>query len=502
MPTQIISELRQTLFSQLPDFLAAQRWFGGKARQILGADIIDAIPISGTEPKSMVLTVAVKYSAGKGETYSIPIITEAHGGLLEDAFSRREFLGELLDIIQQERELAGEAGLWRGCRAASFSELLRSSEVVKPKLLTGEQSNSSVIYGERLILKFFRRIDEGENPDLEIGRFLSERVRFPHIARIGGWLEYHAQQRQPATQAILQEFVPNQGDAWRYALRILTAFYENVRDTQEPELSPSGELLEFAGESMARLFNEIGLLGKRTAELHLALTSDGDDPAFAPEPFTKEFQKRLETSFAELSSSTFRLLRERIATVPVEYKDQAGGIATREQDIVRAFSAALSSPIEAMRTRIHGDYHLGQVLYTGSDFVIIDFEGEPARPLAERRVKQSPLQDVAGMLRSFHYAAFAPLLARPPESSISQGQFAKLQRWAEAWSLRATNRFLGQYYETSRPARYLPANPQEMTRLLEIYLLAKAVYELAYELNNRPAWVGIPLEGISRLLPR
>jgi trehalose synthase-fused probable maltokinase len=197
-----------------------------------------------------------------------------------------------------------------------------------------------------------------------------------------------------------------------------------------------------------------------------------------------------------------RLLRERMASVPVEYKSRAAEIASREQEIADVFRKSLAAPIEAVRTRIHGDYHLGQVLYTGSDFVIIDFEGEPARPLAQRRVKQSPLQDVAGMLRSFHYAAFAPLLARPAESFVSPEQFAKLRGWAEAWSVSATNRFLAQYYETSRAAHYLPASSQEMTTLLEIYLLAKAIYELGYELNNRPAWVGIPLEGISRLLPR
>ena len=502
MRSQIIPELRQTLLSHLPPFLAAQRWFGGKARQIVGVDISDAIPISGAEPKSLLLTVAVKYREANEETYSIPIVSVAHGELLDDAFSRAEFLGELLDIIQQEHKLEGDSGRLRGCRGASFAELLGPLQDVKPKLLTGEQSNSSVIYGERLILKFFRRIEAGENPDLEIGRFLSEKARFQHVARIGGWLEYQSQHGRAATQAILQEFVPNQGDAWRYGLRTLTAFYENIGDTPGPELSASQEPAEFSGDSMAQLLSEIGLLGRRTAELHLALASDGDDPAFAPEPFTREFQKKLETSFAELSSGTLRLLRERMATVPVEYKERAEEIASREQDIARIFSAALSAPIEAMRTRIHGDYHLGQVLYTGSDFVIIDFEGEPARPLAERRVKQSPLQDVAGMLRSFHYAAFAPLLARPTASSISPGQFAKLRSWAEAWSLSATNRFLAEYYETSSAARYLPASSQEMTKLLQIYLLAKAIYELGYELNNRPAWVCIPLEGISRLLPR
>src|SRR5882672_3988794 len=501
MHPQMISDLRQRLLSQLPSFLAAQRWFGGKARQIVGIDIVDAIPISGTEPKALLLTVAVKYGEGKTETYSIPVITLAHGGLLEDAFSRPEFLGELLDIIKQERVLEGDTGRLRGCRGASFSELLGPSDV-KPKLLTGEQSNSSVIYGERLILKFFRRIEAVENPDLEIGRFLSEKAGYSHIARIDGWLEYQLGEGQAATQAILQEFVPNQGDAWRYALRTLTAFYEKVGGTTEPEVSTSQEPAEFADESIAKLLAEIALLGKRTAELHLALTSDSNNPAFAPESFTDEFQKKLEMSFADLSSGTLRLLRERIATVPVEHRELAAEIASRGQDIAGIFRAALGAPIEAVRARIHGDYHLGQVLYTESDFVIIDFEGEPARPLAERRVKQSPLQDVAGMLRSFHYAAFAPLLARPTGSSIARDQFVKLRNWAEVWSLSAANRFLAQYYETSADAHYLPACSQQRTKLLDAYVLAKAIYELGYELNNRPTWVGIPLEGISRLLPR
>src|ERR1700730_10592313 len=188
-------------------------------------------------------------------------------------------------------------GRLRGVRAASFSELVSSAEAVRPKLLTGEQSNSSVIYGNRVILKFFRRIEEGENPDLEIGRFLTEKARFPHVPRIAGFLEYQAQRGKTATQAILQEFVPNQGDAWRYVLKTLAAFYERAEDNGEREFSASEGLPEFAGETMARLLAEIGVLGKRTAELHLALSSDSDDPAFAPEPFTMEFQNMLEASF-------------------------------------------------------------------------------------------------------------------------------------------------------------------------------------------------------------
>ena len=512
-------DLRRNLSAQLPTFLAAQRWFGGKARQILEVAIDDSIPIGSGETRAVVLVVTVKYLEGAEETYSIPLVPPKQSGnaladsaprsqiengsvpVLVDAFSRQEFLAELLNIIMREGAVEGEKGRLRGSRAASFSELFPSPHAARPKPLTGEQSNSSVIYGDRLILKFFRRIEDGDNPDLEIGRFLAERARFQHVPRIAGSLEYESQHGKETTQAILQEFVPNHGDAWRYVLKTLSAFYEHAGDpASEPELSVSKALPEFAGEPMTRLFAEMGLLGKRTAELHLALSSESDDPAFAPESFTMQFQNNLEASFAELTSRTLRLLGARIANLPAEYKDDAAEIVAREHDIVRSFRIALSAPIEAMRIRIHGDYHLGQVLYTGSDFVIIDFEGEPARPLAERRTKQSPLQDVAGMLRSFHYAAFAPLLMSPRGSSISRGQVAKLSRWAEEWSRCAANRFLGQYYETTGAARYLPAGSSERSKLLEVHLLAKAIYELGYELNNRPAWVGIPLEGISRLL--
>jgi trehalose synthase-fused probable maltokinase len=516
IPVELLSELRQSLPAQLPSFLADQRWFGGKARGILRVDIVDAIPLGNDERKRIVLLVAVKYLEGVDETYSIPFIAaqskdvgdsarslemgNGSGLVFRDAFSSQDFLAELLEVIEKEREFPGEKGRLRGFRAAAFSALSSLSDVLRPKLLTGEQSNSSVIYGERLILKFFRRVEEGENPDLEIGRFLTERASFPHVPRIGGFLEYHTEHGKAATQGILQEFVPNQGDAWRYGVKALTAFYERVEDAGEREISGPEKLPEFSGDAMARVFSEIGLLGKRTAELHLALSSKGDDPAFAPEAFTMEFQNSLESSFAALASRTLRLLRARMARVPAEYKQKSAEIASREEEIVLRFRAALRDPIEAMRIRIHGDYHLGQVLYTGSDFVIIDFEGEPARPLTERRVKQSSLQDVAGMLRSFHYAAFAPLLTPATGTSISPSRIAKASPWAEAWSRCAANRFLGQYYETSGAARYLPADSRAKAKLLEMYLLAKAIYELGYELNNRPTWVGIPLEGISALL--
>jgi maltose alpha-D-glucosyltransferase/alpha-amylase len=231
--------------------------------------------------------------------------------------------------------------------------------------------------------------------------------------------------------------------------------------------------------------------------MHLALASDASDPAFAPEPFTMDSQQALEQSMNRLLVRVFSLLRDKLKYLPNEWRGNAEKLAERESEIAARFNAALREPIRAMRTRIHGDYHLGQVLRTESDFVIIDFEGEPARSIEERRVKRSPLQDVAGMLRSFHYAAFAPLLG---EDRAHGDDVTRMGVWAEAWNSWVADRYLAKYFATAKDASYLPATQAEVQTVLELHLLEKAIYELGYELNNRPTWVGIPLQGIGKLL--
>jgi maltose alpha-D-glucosyltransferase/alpha-amylase len=282
-------------------------------------------------------------------------------------------------------------------------------------------------------------------------------------------------------------------------LSVLGEFYEDAAKHLQEDRKEK-ELPEFARSSVGSYLTAAGLLGQRTAEMHLALASDAHDPAFRPEPFTMKFQRVLEKSLRELTGRVFGLLRERASTLPAAWRSQAAELAGRKDDIVRRFQSALSKPISATRTRIHGDYHLGQVLYTGSDFVIIDFEGEPARPLAERRNKRSPLQDVAGMLRSFHYGAFAPLLGAVGDKVMPAEETGPLSHWAEAWTAWVAERFLASYFDTSGQASYLPGSREETRTVLELHLLEKAIYELGYELNNRPTWVGIPLQGISKLL--
>jgi maltose alpha-D-glucosyltransferase/alpha-amylase len=308
----------------------------------------------------------------------------------------------------------------------------------------------------------------------------------------------------------LQRFVANQGDAWRFTLDSLKDFREQTArypegppalgEAANPILAYESELPPIAAELLGAYLSQVGLLGKRTAQLHLALASDFSKPAFAPEAFTGSFQRDFERSAIDLAERNFGLLREKREELQPKTREEAARILDRQGEIIEKLRSIAAAENLGMRIRIHGDYHLGQVLYTGSDFMIIDFEGEPARPLSERRTKRSALQDVAGMVRSFHYAAFSRLPDATDESTQGEIDSQKQMRWSQNWYAWAASRFLHSYFETAKSGSFLPPSRQDVSALLQIYLLEKAIYELGYELNNRPAWAGIPLAGISQLL--
>jgi maltose alpha-D-glucosyltransferase/alpha-amylase len=514
------SVVRTELPAQLPAFLLKQRWFGSKARQIVSTEIADIIPVGGGL-ESLVIVVGVKFAEGVEEHYVLPLTAlsepdvknsgagllrlsdaePARGLVLGNALENPEFLEGLLQTIGGERIFKGDRGELLGRRRDAFAQLYPvSSGPLPAKLLSGEQSNSSVAYGDRLILKFFRHIEEGVNPDLEMNAFLTERAQYQHVPALAGFLEYRVRDGNNSTQAILQAFVPNEGDAWRYTLESLNRFYEACESASRGTNFSQSQIRTFTQETIGAYLKSIALLGRRTAELHLALASDPDNPAFAPKPFSIEFQKSFEAAVLQLTSDVLRLLREKIPLLPASWQTQAQAVARHEGEIANRFRTSLSEPIKATRIRIHGDFHLGQVLCTSSDFVIIDFEGEPARPLSERRIKKSPLQDVAGMLRSFHYAAFAPLLGSSGDEPMDGQRFKQFSVWAESWITQVSEAFLAEYFRASGAAPFLPRNPAATSRLLELFVLEKAIYELGYELNNRPDWVGLPLEGISKLL--
>jgi maltose alpha-D-glucosyltransferase / alpha-amylase len=350
------------------------------------------------------------------------------------------------------------------------------------RVLAVEQSNSSIIYGERVFLKLYRRLEEGVNPDAEILRFLGARS-FPQVPPFRGALEFRRAGRAPQVLALATGMVANNGDAWSFTLRELTRQLECV---------VAGDA-NGAKQIEAVYVARAAQLGQRTGALHLALAADVDDANFAPEPLTA-------ADFAELAE-TVRTTADQVLTGLSGRLDALDPAARRfasellsAEPALRARIAALDAqPVAAAKTRTHGDYHLGQVLNAGGDFVIIDFEGEPARPLAERRRKRSPLRDVAGMLRSFHYAAHSAL------GTFTERR-VELEPHAERWHERARSAFLSAWIETTAGASFVPVERAEFARLLDAFLLEKALYEVAYELNNRPAWLGIPLRGAVQIL--
>jgi len=373
--------------------------------------------------------------------------------------------------------------------------------------MRAEQSNTSINYGDLFILKLLRKVEEGVNLDLEIGRFLTEKTAFVHNPPVAGALEYRRNRQEPATLGILHGFVPNQGDAWKYTLDVVNHFYEialarDVEGCPEPEVGKAWtsltkeELPPLAEEIIGTYLESARLLGERTAEMHLALASRSDDPNFAPEPFTGLYQRSIYQSMRNLTSRTFQLLHSRLKYLSTEVQKEAAAILDRQAEVFQLFHAILERKISAMRIRVHGDFHLGQVLHTGKDFIIIDFEGEPARSLTERRLKRAALRDVAGMLRSFHYAANHPILtqATRPEDLTC------LERWADFWQVWVSATYLKEYLDLARQGTFLPPQDEELEVLLDALVLEKVVYELGYELNNRPDWVKLPLRGIHQLL--
>jgi maltose alpha-D-glucosyltransferase / alpha-amylase len=352
-------------------------------------------------------------------------------------------------------------------------------------------------------------VEEGINPEVEIGDALA-RESFTNAPRLFGDLSYDRPDSEPITVGVLEEFVKNQGDAWSLFLLEFTAFLERAASSKSEELIQAAraemsvmqlldtEMPANLAELLGQAFLErVDLLGKRTAEFHLALAKETDDPSFRPEPFTPFYQIALSQSMTSYANRVLRLAAKQI---PADEKVK--GVLTQvlsQQNLIAAnFDKLRRTRIDALRTRTHGDFHLAQVLNTGKDFMIMDFEGEPARSLTDRRLKRSVMKDIAGMLRSFHYAAYSSLLNQAPEPS--QFTISNPEAWAEAWYKRVSVAFLKSYLRVVGEAEIIPKEKQAFKVLLEAYLIEKALYELSYELNNRPSWAIIPLRGISDLL--
>jgi maltose alpha-D-glucosyltransferase/alpha-amylase len=371
--------------------------------------------------------------------------------------------------------------------------------------ITAEQSNSSVAFGDQAIVKFIRRFEAGVNPGVELGRFLSERAHFSNAPATAGSIEYRPEVSgsEPVTVAALEAFVPNEGSGFSYVVDALGHSLEEALADPESDdlhLTAPPRLLDVGATNLEPGNLLVGphlewasLLGGRTAELHLALTSDPTDPDLAPQPMTGIERQALFHGARSLTKRVFRQLGS--LADPSECLQE---VLAREGEVAQRLRVMSSLRIQAERIRCHGDYHLGQVLWTGKDFVIIDFEGEPNRSLSQRRLKRPALVDVAGMIRSFHYAsqAAAIRLSRDLNTSLHPD----LETWLTLWYRWVSGTFLDAYLEVARPGGFLPTDPEQLAGLLDFFLLEKAVYELGYEANSRPDWVDIPARGVLDIL--
>jgi maltose alpha-D-glucosyltransferase/alpha-amylase len=528
--------IRNRFEKTLSAYLGARRWFGGKARQIKQARIQEWLPLAEDGQAQAIVFVDVDYVGSETETYVLPlayvpaqhsqnlvyewpdavvarvkVIQRAEDGFLLDAPADADFCNRLLALIQRRRTIKGRSGTLVARPTAALGKILPPTDAAPPPSILGvEQSNTSVMFGDKLILKLFRRVQEGVNPDLQIGLHLTGQ-RFAHIPPVAGFIEYRPRRGKPSTLAMLQRYEPNQGDAWEYTLNMLDRYFEQIvaqNAALEMAAVPREGLFELALSEPPRELAELTgfytesarTLGRRTAQMHLALGESSQDPVFAPERFTKLYQRSLYQSMRTACRRNFSLLRRRLKHLPEAARAEATDLSGREPAILDVFRRLLDIRISAMRTRCHGDYHLGQVLYTGKDFIIIDFEGEPVRPVSERLIKRSPLRDVAGMLRSFHYASRMALQNTETRGWVQPENRTLMGSWAEYWFKWIAAVFLSEYLQVAGGGHFLPENQTARQVLLESYLLEKAVYELGYELNNRPDWVGIPITGILQVM--
>jgi maltose alpha-D-glucosyltransferase/alpha-amylase len=541
----------------LPGYLMGCRWFGGKARTIRKVQVVEDIPMTKDSDVSHVLFLQVNYTEGAQEFYLLPVsfaltrkteqpdefvveglrvrldydwltikaklvmedfpqsvIAHLHvgedEGILYDAAYDNKFHETLLTTIVRRKKIRGEHGDLFGFQGKKFGRSLEDRELpLNSQVLKTEQSNTSILYGDKYYFKLFRSLKEGVNPDQEIIRFLTEKTNFPNIPPFAGSLEYHHSGFGPMAVGLLQGFVPNQGDAWTYTKDGMGRYFEKVlsreKEIQDIPKAPVS-LFDMDPSSIPQLLRElieghylemVTLLGKRTGEMHLALSSVPDAPDFAPEPFSMLYQRSVYQSMRGLVRRVLQSLRKKIKTLSEPLQEQALWMLGSEEKVLSRLQEILGRRFSVTKIRIHGDYHLGQVLYTGKDFVIIDFEGEPARELTERRLKRSPLRDVAGMVRSFHYAAYVALLK---EASLRSEDIPVLEPWTDLWCRYVSGVFFRSYLETVGKALFIPAEREELEIMLKAFLLEKAVYELGYELNNRPEWTIIPLRGLRDLL--
>jgi len=353
-------------------------------------------------------------------------------------------------------------------------------------------------------------MEPGPNPDFELGRFLTER-EFPAIAPVAGALKYMRANGEEFTVAILTRFLPEAKNAWEYTIDALGRYFERIGTAvNQPKFAAPAEgpaigfnqqpVPETVAVLIGTYLEAARIIGERSGQLHVALASEPDDKDFAPEPFTPFYQRSLFQSMRNLTVHTLLALRKSINRVPEQIRPEAEKVIALESAILKQFKAVHERGIAGKRIRCHGNLHLGEALYTGKDFVFIDFEGESARPLGERRIKRSPLNDVAAMIRSFEFTTYAALFKQLDLGTLHEERLPQLEPWTGFWYRWVSSVYLNSYLEVVGKTDLLPHSNEELKVLFDVHLLEKAVYEIRYELKHRPSWLKIPFRAIMKLL--
>jgi len=503
----------------LPGYLAGRRWYAAKQEsatlafapqgvwrpprgQWLFAEV-QVTPAEATHAQRYALPLALHWDSGEemasaegtGAAALARVREQARLGLVADAFADEQFCLALVEAMGAGGEAPLEHGRLRFSATAAYARIAGdgTEELTLRRNATADSSNTTVLLGDRLFLKGYRRLRPGPNCELEMGRFLTEVSPFPNIVPLAGALEHLPEDGEPTVLALLQQAAPNQGDAWAQRLEHLEHFLE------ECLLRPAEDVEAELAERHAVELLGIATLGRRTAELHRALAVVSGDPAFDPEPVTA----------ADLDAWTAETLGEARESLDALERAAAGGrlnpaaeaaagsLLDAREAVLEGIERCRPAAASGLKTRFHGDFHLGQVLVVENDYLIIDFEGEPERSPAERRRKLSPLKDVAGMLRSFDYAAETAV----QHSVVNREQdYERLQPFARDWEQRVRAAFLAAYRDSAAGSGILPEGEADLAALVALFTWQKALYELRYELAQRPDWLVVPLRGLGRLL--
>jgi maltose alpha-D-glucosyltransferase / alpha-amylase len=400
--------------------------------------------------------------------------------------------------------------LWGASGKFLRNNLKKSELPMASQVLGVEQSNTSILYGQQLFLKLYRCPDEGHNPELEIIQGLSEKTSFENLPPFAGTLTYKRNNKEDISLGLLVGYIPNEGNAWELTEKFIEHFFENILTHRHEKLMPGYIPAMMKGyddedalhmkDLMGYFFIEmVEKLGQRTAEMHLNLASIKDTESFKPENFSVLYQKSVNQSFRTLIKKTVTELRSQKRKLTGKTRELCDNVLNHENELLLTIKHLLESEkIKSQKTRVHGDYHLGQVLFTGKNFIIIDFEGEPARTLSARKLKYSPFKDIAGMLRSFHYAIYMGYFKFKDRETEYMEQ--SLEQWIEHWYHEVSYHFLKSYFQTAGNAAFIPDNESHKENLLKLFLIEKSVYEASYEINNRPDWLIVPLNGLNTII--